>query len=75
MWVRPPPPAPCTFTRRRSVLPFGTVVQDTFHKLATHIEPERHFIAALVDECKKHGYIGFKFDFENQGGTTLISYA
>ena len=39
--------------------------QQSFHQLATDATTRGHFIVALVAECRKHGYIGFQFDFEN----------
>jgi spore germination protein YaaH len=43
--------------------------QDNFHKFASSADARSHFIAALIGECKKHGYIGFQFDFENVAWT------
>ncbi|MGE5204636.1 MAG: glycosyl hydrolase family 18 protein [Chlamydiota bacterium] len=39
--------------------------QQSFHQLASDAAARGHFISAMVDECKKHGYTGFQFDFEN----------
>jgi spore germination protein YaaH len=39
--------------------------QDAFHKLTASAETKHHFIAALISECRKNGYVGFQFDFEN----------
>ncbi|HEV2687230.1 MAG TPA: glycosyl hydrolase family 18 protein [Bryobacteraceae bacterium] len=53
--------------------------QDNFHKLLGNPDGKRHMIDALVSECKKHGYLGFQYDFENilwtDGGalTQLVS--
>lgn len=58
-------------TAKRQHVPIMPIVvnpgfnQDTLHKLATSPDARQHFIAALVSECQKHGYIGFQFDFEN----------
>jgi spore germination protein YaaH len=39
--------------------------QQSFHELAASPAARRHFVAALVEECRKNGYSGFQFDFEN----------
>jgi spore germination protein YaaH len=58
-------------TARRAHVPVMPIVvnpgfnQDGFHKFATSAEARLHFIASLIEECKKHGYTGFQFDFEN----------
>jgi spore germination protein YaaH len=39
--------------------------QQSFHQLATDAAARGHLIGALVEECRKHGYSGFQFDFEN----------
>jgi len=43
--------------------------QQSFHQLATDPAARGHFITAMVGECKKHGYTGFQFDFENVSWT------
>lgn len=39
--------------------------QQSLHELAGNSAARAHLIGALVEECKKHGYTGFQFDFEN----------
>jgi spore germination protein YaaH len=39
--------------------------QETIHKLLSNPEARRRMIGMLVDECKRFGYAGFQFDFEN----------
>ncbi|HEU5337610.1 MAG TPA: glycosyl hydrolase family 18 protein [Terriglobales bacterium] len=39
--------------------------QQSFHQLASDPAARAHFIGAMVEECRKHGYTGFQFDFEN----------
>ncbi len=40
-----------------------------FHTLATNAEAQERMNAALIRECKAHGYTGFQFDFENVAWT------
>ena len=37
----------------------------SFHLLAISATAQAQMNAALIRECKLHGYIGFQFDFEN----------
>jgi spore germination protein YaaH len=39
--------------------------QEIVHKLLASPEARRRMIGMLVDECRRHGYAGFQFDFEN----------
>jgi spore germination protein YaaH len=39
--------------------------KDNFHKLATNNSAQELLNAAMIRECKLHGYTGFQFDFEN----------
>ena len=41
------------------------MVQLDLHKLLSAPASQSAFIAALLDECKRHGYSGFQIDFEN----------
>ena len=43
--------------------------QSELHKLFTTPAARTAFIAALLSECKKHGYSGFQIDFENVSWT------
>jgi spore germination protein YaaH len=43
--------------------------QEGFHKLATDAAVRAKLASAMLRECKKHGYIGFQFDFENVAWT------
>lgn len=58
-------------TARRAHVPIMPIIvnpafdQASFHKFATSADAENHFIETLISECKKHGYVGFQFDFEN----------
>ncbi len=58
-------------TARREHVPVMPIVanpgfnQDLFHKFATSSDARQHFAEALVAACKKNGFIGFQFDFEN----------
>lgn len=62
-------------TARRAHVPVMPIVvnpgfnQENFHKFAASPEAKGRFIAALASECKKHGYVGFQFDFENVAWT------
>ncbi|MGH9395414.1 MAG: glycosyl hydrolase family 18 protein [Terriglobia bacterium] len=38
---------------------------DTFHQFVTNGPAKQEFIAALLRECKRNGYLGIQFDFEN----------
>lgn len=52
-----------------SPVPKASFSQENFHKLATSAEARTHLITAMIDECKKHDYLGFQFDFENVAWT------
>ncbi len=39
--------------------------QDAFHKLLISADAKTHLLDSLVSECRKHGFIGFQFDFEH----------
>lgn len=41
--------------------------QEMLHKLLINATARQRTIASLVDECKKYGYRGIQFDFENLG--------
>lgn len=62
-------------TARRAHVPVMPIVvnpgfnQENFHKFAATPEARLRFIATLIDESKKHGYLGFQFDFENVAWT------
>jgi spore germination protein YaaH len=62
-------------TARRAHVPVMPIVvnpgfnQENFHKFVTSAEAQGRFITALASECKKHGYAGFQFDFENVAWT------
>ena len=45
------------------------MTQLELHKLLSTAEARTAFIAALLAECKKYGYSGFQFDFENVNWT------
>lgn len=47
----------------------ATAAQADLHKLFTTPGARSAFIAALLNECKKYGYIGFQIDFENVNWT------
>jgi spore germination protein YaaH len=48
------------------VMPIVALMTQTeLHKLFTTPASRVAFIASLISECKKHGYSGFQFDFEN----------
>jgi len=56
---------------RRANVPVMPIVvnpsfnQATIHKLMTTADASRRMIASLIEECKKNGYVGIQFDFEN----------
>ncbi|MBV9763161.1 MAG: glycosyl hydrolase [Acidobacteriaceae bacterium] len=58
-------------TARRARVPVMPIVvnpafnQENFHKFASAPDARRRFIQTLIEESKKHGYLGFQFDFEN----------
>jgi len=39
--------------------------QENFHKMAASQDARAAMIRSLIVECKKHGYVGIQFDFEN----------
>ena len=43
--------------------------QDGFHQLLASADAHKALIAALIAECKKNGYMGIQFDFENVAAT------
>jgi len=43
--------------------------QDNFHKLLGNPDAHTALIQGLLAECKKNGYIGIQFDFENVAAT------
>jgi spore germination protein YaaH len=45
------------------------MTQAELHKLFTTAPSRAAFISSLISECKKHGYSGFQFDFENVAWT------
>ena len=45
------------------------MTQAELHKLFTTESAKTTFINALLSECKKNGYSGFQFDFENVNWT------
>jgi spore germination protein YaaH len=52
------------------VMPIVALANQTeLHKLFTTPTARDAFIASLVNECKKHGYSGFQFDFEDVAWT------
>lgn len=62
-------------TARRQHVPVMPIVvnpgfnQENFHKLLTNAEARLHLMDGLVGECRKNGYIGIQFDFENVNWT------
>ncbi len=65
-----PDPLVMEVARRQHVPVMPIVVnpsfnQEMFHNFLTNSGAEDHLVAALIAECKKNGYIGFQFDFEN----------
>ena len=58
-------------TARKQHVPVMPIVvnpgfnQENFHKLVTSPDARRNLVSALLGECKKHGYSGIQFDFEN----------
>ena len=47
----------------------GGFVQADFHKLLANTGALNQMTAQLIAECKRNGYIGFQFDFENVSWT------
>lgn len=42
-----------------------TAGRDGFHRLLLDVEAQKRAIAALLEQAKQHGFIGYQFDFEN----------
>jgi spore germination protein YaaH len=52
-----------------STVPKTSFSQENFHKLATDAQARTHLVNAMIEQCKKYGYLGFQFDFENVAWT------